>query len=103
MLTASEPTTDIGEYRRTVTVKNTTGLHARPAASIVRIGNKYPSVDLKIALGDEEANAKSIMGVMMLAAGNGSKPEFIATGARSQALTLLDELEAVFNNKFGEN
>jgi phosphocarrier protein len=75
------------------------GIHARPAAMIVRITNKFKS-DVMVEKDDEQVNGKSIMGLMMLAAGKGSKVKFLATGADS--IAVLDELEALFSRKFDE-
>ena len=75
------------------------GIHARPAAMIVRITNKFRS-DVFVEKEEEQVNGKSIMGLMMLAAGKGSKVRFIASG--DDAAAMLDELEALFNRKFDE-
>lgn len=66
---------------------------------IVRITNKFKA-EVMVEKDDEQVNGKSIMGLMMLAAGKGSKVRFIATGADSAAL--LDELDALFARKFDE-
>lgn len=89
-----------GETKRTLTVQNKLGIHARPAAMIVRITNKYADADVWVNKDGESVNGKSIMGLMMLAAGHGSQLEFSVTG--SNAETLLDELEEAFNRKFEE-
>lgn len=78
------------------------GIHARPAAMIVRIANKFPSVDLDVVKDDEQVNGKSIMGLMMLAAGCGSKLNFIAAGDAADANRMLDDLQALFERKFDE-
>lgn len=87
-------------FTRELVVQNKMGIHARPAAMIVRIANKYPGVELEVAKDDERVNGKSIMGLMMLAAGNGSKLEFLASGA--DARQLLDELAGLFERRFDE-
>lgn len=84
---------------RDLVVQNKMGIHARPAAMIVRITNKFKA-EVMVEKDDEQVNGKSIMGLMMLAAGKGSKVRFIATGADSAAL--LDELDALFARKFDE-
>lgn len=90
-------------FTRELIVQNKMGIHARPAAMIVRIANKYPGVELEVAKDDERVNGKSIMGLMMLAAGNGSKLEFFASGADSVAAQhLLDELAELFMRRFDE-
>ena len=80
-------------------VQNKMGIHARPAAMIVRITNKFKA-DVFVEKDDEQVNGKSIMGLMMLAAGKGSKVRFLATGA--DASQMLAELEALFARKFDE-
>jgi|GEM_PF-47806 len=81
-------------------VPNKTGIHARPAAMIVRIANKYPA-EVYVEKDDEQVNGKSIMGLMMLAAGHGSKLRFIVSGEGSDAM--LADLEALFKRKFDES
>ena len=80
-------------------VQNKMGVHARPAAMIVRITNKFKS-EVFVEKDDEQVNGKSIMGLMMLAAGKGSKVKFIATG--EDAPQMLAEIEALFARKFDE-
>jgi phosphocarrier protein len=80
-------------------VQNKMGIHARPAAMIVRITNKFKS-DVFVEKDEEQVNGKSIMGLMMLAAGKGSKVKFIATG--DDAPQMLAEIEALFARKFDE-
>ena len=88
------------ETLRVLSVQNKMGIHARPAAMIVRISNKYPSTELWVEKDGEEVNGKSIMSLMMLAAGKGSELKFIAQGDDSQIM--LDEIEDLFNRKFDE-
>ena len=88
------------EVSRTLTVQNKMGIHARPAAMIVRISNKYSNVDVWVEKDGERVNAKSIMSLMMLAAGKGSELKFIASGESSAAM--LDEIDALFARKFDE-
>ena len=80
-------------------VQNKMGIHARPAAMIVRVTNKFKA-DVFVEKDDEQVNGKSIMGLMMLAAGKGSKVKFLATGA--DAAQMLEELEELFTRKFDE-
>jgi len=80
-------------------VQNKMGVHARPAAMIVRITNKFKA-DVFVEKDEEQVNGKSIMGLMMLAAGRGSKVRFIATGEDAEAM--LVEIEALFARKFDE-
>lgn len=83
-----------------LTVTNKMGIHARPAAMIVRVANKY-GADIIVEKDDEQVNGKSIMGLMMLAAGNGSKLRFVATG--NDAEDMLKEMEQLFSRKFEES
>lgn len=85
---------------RILTVKNKMGIHARPAAMIVRVANKFSSTEILIQKDDEEVNGKSIMGIMMLAAGQGTQLTITASGIEAE--TLLDELEDLFERKFEE-
>jgi phosphocarrier protein len=71
---------------RTVTITNKFGLHARPCAEFVKLASTFAS-DIFVASDDTEVNGKSIMGVMMLAAGKGSQIQIRARGP--------DEMEAV--------
>jgi phosphocarrier protein HPr len=84
---------------RTVTIVNRQGLHARPAAEIVKLTSKFKA-EVTLTRDDLEVNGKSIMGVMMLAAEQGSSLQLRADGEDAeQALDALSELIA---NKFGE-
>lgn len=87
------------EATRELTVQNKMGIHARPAAMIVRVANKY-SGDVWVEKDGEQVNGKSIMGLMMLAAGNGSVLRFSVESEDGEAL--LDELAELFANKFEE-
>ena len=80
-------------------VQNKMGIHARPAAMIVRITNKFKA-EVFVEKDEEQVNGKSIMGLMMLAAGKGSKVKFIATG--DDGAQMLAEIEALFARKFDE-
>ena len=80
-------------------VKNDMGVHARPAAMIVRVANRFTS-DLFVEKDDEVVDGKSIMGLMMLAAGSGSIMNFTAEGEDAQQMMV--EIEDLFENKFDE-
>ena len=84
---------------RSVQILNKNGLHARPAAEIVKISAKFQS-EVTLARDGMEVNGKSIMGVMMLAAECGSTLLMRAEG--SDAVAALDALAALIANKFGE-
>lgn len=81
-------------------MRNKMGIHARPAAMIVRVTNKYADTEVWVEKDGETINGKSIMGLMMLAAGQDSKLDFIAEG--NNAAQVLDDLESVFEKKFEE-
>ena len=78
---------------KVITIKNKQGLHARPAALFVQIANKFAS-EITIVKGRHKINGKSIMGIMMLSAGNGSKITVIANG--DDADKAIIELEKLF-------
>ncbi len=85
---------------KTLLIKNKHGLHARPAAHLVKIAGKFKS-DVKIFKDGLEINAKSIMGVMMLAAEPGSEVLVQVDGPdEGEALT---EIEDLFEKKFFED
>ena len=82
-----------------LTVQNKLGIHARPAAMFVKTASRFTS-EIMVEKDGETVNGKSIMGLMMLAAGKGSKVKFIATG--DDAPQMLAELDALFTRKFDE-
>jgi phosphocarrier protein len=82
-----------------ITVSNKMGLHARPAAMLVQTASKYQS-SVKIIKDEFDIDAKSIMGIMALAAGQGSQLKFIADGPDENEV--LSELESLFQSNFSE-
>jgi phosphocarrier protein len=94
-----EATPSTEQHVKEFAVLNKMGIHARPAAMVVRITNKF-RCDVFVEKDEEQVNGKSIMGLMMLAAGKGSKVKFIATG--DDASQMLTELEQLFVRKFDE-
>ena len=84
---------------RSVQIVNKHGLHARPAAEIVKAASRFKS-DVTISRDDLEVNGKSIMGVMMLAAEFGASITLRATGP--DADDALDALCALVTSRFGE-
>ena len=84
---------------RTVQILNKNGLHARPAAEIVKIAAKYTS-EITLARDGTEVNGKSILGVMMLAAECGASVVLRGDGADEQQA--VDAIAALIANKFGE-
>jgi phosphocarrier protein len=83
----------------TTTVSNKLGLHARASAKLTKLAGSFPC-DVWISKGERRVNAKSIMGVMMLAAGLGSTVTLETIGERDQEA--LDALLALMADKFGE-
>jgi phosphocarrier protein HPr len=85
--------------RKSITISNKLGLHARASAKLTQAASRFQS-DVWIAKGPRRVNAKSIMGVMMLAAGIGSTVELEADGADEAGA--MAALEKLFADKFGE-
>jgi phosphocarrier protein HPr len=85
--------------KTTVTISNKLGLHARASAKLTKLAGSFAS-EVWMSRGDRRVNAKSIMGVMMLAAGLGSAVEVETNGADEQVA--MDALIALINDKFGE-
>lgn len=85
--------------RKEITIVNKLGLHARAAAKLVTLASEFES-DIQLARGNRQVNAKSIMGVMMLAAGKGTNLELIATGADEDVA--VQRLEKLVMDRFGE-
>ena len=83
----------------TTTIINKLGLHARASAKLTKLAGSFPC-EVWIAKGDRRVNAKSIMGVMMLAAGLGSTVVIDTEGARAQEA--MDALLALITDRFGE-
>ncbi|MDN3986545.1 HPr family phosphocarrier protein [Zwartia vadi] len=82
-----------------IVVSNKLGLHARAAAKLTQLASQYSS-EIFISKGAQRVNAKSIMGVMMLAAGIRSNVKVEANG--SDAERALDAIKKLFDDKFGE-
>jgi len=85
---------------RDLVVTNKLGVHARPAAMFVKIANRFES-EIFVEKDGETVNGKSIMGLMMLAAGPGSKLSVRASG--QDASQAVNELEALLKRKFDED
>ncbi len=85
--------------RTSVTISNKLGLHARASAKLTKTASGFRS-EVFISRSDRRVNAKSIMGVMMLAAGLGVDVEIDAEGDDEQAA--INALVALINDKFGE-
>ena len=85
--------------KTTTTISNKLGLHARASAKLTKLAGSFPC-EVWLSKGDRRINAKSIMGVMMLAAGLGSKVVLETDGEREQEAS--DALLALIADKFGE-
>ncbi len=85
---------------RELTVTNKLGIHARPASMFVRLANRFAS-DVYVEKDGETVNGKSIMNLMMLAAGPGSRIRVHAEGV--DAAQAIAELEKLFKSKFDED
>ena len=85
--------------KKSVTISNKLGLHARASAKLTKLAGSYPC-DVWIARGDRRVNAKSIMGVMMLAAGLGVTVELETSGPQEEEA--MDAIVQLMNDKFGE-
>jgi len=83
----------------TINISNKLGLHARASAKLTKMAGSFPC-EVWMSKGERRVNAKSIMGVMMLAAGLGSTV-VVETDGRDEK-EAMDALTALINNKFGE-
>jgi phosphocarrier protein HPr len=83
----------------TITISNKLGLHARASAKLTKLAGSFPC-EVWMARGERRVNAKSIMGVMMLAAGIGTDVMVETAGEREQEA--MNALLALINDKFGE-
>ncbi|MEM7026783.1 MAG: HPr family phosphocarrier protein [Pseudomonadota bacterium] len=85
---------------KTVTIINKLGLHARAAAKFVQTASAFES-DITVIANNREVSGKSIMGIMMLAAGKGKQIDITVSGAdEAEAMHALEDL---INNRFGED
>lgn len=100
-MTAPNTSNSQNTLSKQLTVQNKMGIHARPAAMIVRIANTFPG-EIWVEKDGEQINGKSIMGLMMLAAGSGTMLVFRTEGAPDQAEKVLKELEDLFARRFEE-
>jgi len=87
------------KVEKDIAIINRLGLHARPAAMFVRIASRFRA-EIWVSKEGEEVNGKSIMGLMMLAAGQGSKLRLRCEGP--DADKALEELEGLIKSKFNE-
>ena len=96
----SDATSANPQLTKELLVQNKMGIHARPAAMIVRVTNKYKA-EVFVEKDEEQVNGKSIMGLMMLAAGMGSKLLVTCEGADGEKA--LAEIEEIIRRKFDED
>ena len=89
----------LGAIRRTLTIANKRGLHARAAAKFVRTAGQFDAV-VRLSFKGQDVSGLSIMGLMMLAAGIGSEVELSCSGR--QAADAMAALSALIEGKFGE-
>ncbi len=85
--------------KKTLTIVNKLGLHARAAAKLVQLASSFES-EIQVKRQKREVNGKSIMGVMLLAASKGTEIELTVSGADETAA--LEKLVALVENRFGE-
>ena len=85
--------------KTTTTISNKLGLHARASAKLTKLAGSFPC-EIWMSRGERRVNAKSIMGVMMLAAGIGSEVVVETSGEREQEA--MDAILALISDKFGE-
>ena len=85
--------------KKNTTISNKLGLHARASAKLTKLAGSYPC-EVWLSRGERRVNAKSIMGVMMLAAGIGTEVTVETSGEKEQEA--MDALLALINDKFGE-
>lgn len=86
-------------FKGNVVLENKTGLHARPASMLVKEASKYSS-QIKLMKDDKEYNAKSIMGILSMGAGKGTKLTIIADGEDEKEA--VESLKALIDSNFGE-
>ena len=99
-MSAKQLTDDDGALMKELTVVNKLGIHARPAALFVKTANRF-ACDILVEKDGETVNGKSIMGLMMLAAGPGSKLRIHVKGKDAPAAML--EIESLLKRKFDED
>ena len=99
ILSKKKAAEDVHRCADEVVIENRNGLHARPAAMFVKISSRYRA-EVWVEKDGERVNGKSIMGLMMLAAGKGSKLHIIAEGP--DADRAVAEIKSLVETRFGE-
>jgi len=100
LLSRRTPTSQGNKLSKEITIVNRLGLHARPSAMFVKVCNRFKS-EVWVEKDGEQVNGKSIMGLMMLAAGQGSK--LLVTCEGPDAERALQEIEALIAGRFDED
>jgi phosphocarrier protein len=88
-------------HRACVTISNRLGLHLRPASQLVKLASRFEHCEIFLSKDGQTVNAKSIMGVILLAAEQNSQVDIEAQGAGSEAA--VQALVELFKNGFGED
>jgi phosphocarrier protein HPr len=91
----------MAEVSKTVRIQNELGLHARAASKLVQTAARFP-VEIQIGHADMMVNSKSIMGVLMLAAAQGTDLNLVAHGDATECERALDAITALVDGLFGE-
>jgi len=99
LLSRKKASGDVLKCEKEIVIQNRNGLHARPAAMFVKISSRHRA-EVWVEKDGERVNGKSIMGLMMLAAGRGSKLQVIAEGV--DADRVVAELSNLVETRFGE-
>ena len=100
ILSRKPASTSSQKVSKEVTILNRLGLHARPSAMFVKVCNRHKA-DIWVERDGEQVNGKSIMGLMMLAAGQGSKLRITCEG--SDAQSAIQEIEELVQRRFDED
>jgi phosphocarrier protein HPr len=99
-VSATAPGKSTSAHFRDVTVLNKQGIHARPSSQFVKLASRF-TCEVFVEKDGETINGKSIMGLLMLAAGPGSKLRIVCEGEGAEQA--LNELVELVNHKFGED
>jgi phosphocarrier protein len=99
LLSKKKSNDDTVRCEKEIVIENRNGLHARPAAMFVKISSRYRA-EVWVEKDGERVNGKSIMGLMMLAAGKGSKLHILAEGV--DADKVVAEISNLVETRFGE-
>jgi len=99
-LSSEKKSSTQGTQRAVVKIRNKLGLHLRPASRLVKLASEFAEAEINISKDGQSVNAKSIMGVIMLAAEQGSELVIEATGAK--AVEAVAALTQLIESGFGE-